>query len=256
MTDWLEQTDNPLFPNLLWSKPETKLGAGKSLIIGGQAQEFIHVAECFSEAEKAGAGSIRVFMPDSTKKITQMLPNIEYAASNASGSFARVALDELIEAAEWADGVLLAGDLGKNSETSLMLENFIKKYTGLLILANQALSSLSLDPKELFSRNNTILVASQTSLQKLLIQFDLKKPITSKSSSATLAEVLHKVTSDYPIYLVMQSREFTWAAATGQVSATKIKSTKSLTQLAAQTSVWSVQNPSQLFKALTTAVYC
>src|SRR5690349_6150445 len=122
---WQSQTDQPLFPNMLWSKPETKQGAGKLLIVGGQAQEFIHVAESFAAAEDAGAGTVRVLMPESTRKLTKMLPNIEYAPSNVSGSFAKSALAELLDAGQWADGVLLAGDLGKNSETNLMLESFI-----------------------------------------------------------------------------------------------------------------------------------
>lgn len=252
---WQQQTDQPLFPNMLWSRPETKQGAGKMLVIGGQAQEFIHVAESFAAAEDAGAGTVRVFMPESTRKLTKMLPNIEYAPSNASGSFSSTALAELLEASQWCDGTLLAGDLGKNSETNLMLESFMAGYNGTLIVASATLPSITMPAKDLFQSNNTVLVLTFGEFQKLGVSLGLSTPITSDSSTPVLAALLHDITTKYPVALTIMREKVTWTASTGNVALTHPKKAKSVGQLSAQTAVWCIQNPNKTFEAITTAVY-
>lgn len=251
-SDFRQQTTEPLFPNLIWSRPETKLGAGKLLVIGGQAQEFIHVAECYAAAEKAGAGTVRVIMPESTRKITKMLPNIEYAPSNVSGSFAQTALAELLDASRWSDGVLLAGDLGKNSETSLMLEKFITSFGGALIITSNALSSLTLPAKDLFQRDNTVLILTFDEIQKIGIELGLKKPVTSSIGNIELATILQEMTQK--THLVVQQGNAIWTASNGEVCLTS-KNPKSNSQLAASVAVWSIQNPTKLFEAITTASF-
>lgn len=252
---WQRQIDKPLFPNLLWSRPETKLGAGKLLIIGGQAQEFIHVAESFAAAEKAGAGIIRVVMPDSTRKITKMLPNIEYGPSNLSGSFAKNALAELVDASQWADGVLLAGDLGKNSETNLMLENFITKHNELLIVASESLQSVTLLAKDLFLKENIVLVLTFDELQKIGIELGLKNPIISSVGNPEFAQILHEITRDYKPALLVMRDNYVWTAHNGNISLTQNKKSATSSAIAAEAAVWSVQNPSKLYHAITTAIW-
>lgn len=248
--NWQQQTDKPLFPDLLWSRPETKTGAGKLLIIGGQAQEFVNVARAYTQAENAGAGTVRVFLPDSTRKLTKMLPHIEHAAANTSGSFSRSALAALLEAAGWSDGVLLPGDLGKNSETSLIVEDFICKYTGLLTIADDAIQSIP-NPSQLFKRENTVLVLSFSTFQKLAIQLQRQTAITSGIGDPALADYLHQLTTDLPISIVIQHKNNTWVATKGNVSQTIGKA-----QNAAHFAVWAIQNPTKHFQAFSTAAYC
>jgi NAD(P)H-hydrate repair Nnr-like enzyme with NAD(P)H-hydrate dehydratase domain len=127
---WHKQGEKALFPNLLWARPEVKGAAGKLLVVGGHAQSFAAAAEAYTAAEKAGIGTVRVLLPDSLEKtVGKLFPSAEFAPSNPSGGFATRALAELLAAAQWADGVLLAGDLGRNSESLAMLENFAGKYT-------------------------------------------------------------------------------------------------------------------------------
>lgn len=251
---WQKQAEKPLFPDILWSRPETKQKAGKLLIIGGQAEEFIHVAEAYAEAEKAGAGHVRVLMPDSTRKITKMLPLIEYAPANSSGSFSKQALVELIDASLWADGVLLAGDLGKNSETSLMLEEFIKYYQGLLIISGEAVASLTTPVSDLLNRPQTILNIRQDQLQKMLTEIKYEKAITSKTGDVELAEILHDLSAKWASSLVIISSTTAWVTRKGRVSSTKQTNKISLTAHTAHVAVWAVQQPSKLFETLTTAV--
>lgn len=251
-----QQTGKPLFPNIIWSRPETKQGAGKLLIIGGQAHEFLHVAESYAAAEKAGAGTIRVVMPDSTQKITRMLPNIEYAPSNNSGSFARIALAELLDAALWSDGVLLGGDIGRNSETSLMLESFISKYDGLLVISANALSSITMPLSELIERPRTVLSITITDLQKLGIAIGLERPVTSTIGNVELAQILKELSSVYPAAFAVIKDASIWTCLNGEVALTKNSESKSAVEFAAQSAVWSIQNPAKLYEAFTTAAYC
>lgn len=252
---WQIQKTEPLFPNLLWSRPETTHGAGKVLIIGGQAQEFIHVAESYAATEKAGAGVIRVVMPVSTQKITKMLPNIEYASANTSGSFAKSALLELLTAAEWADIVLLAGDLGKNSETNLMLETFMSKCTTPIVVAAEAIQSITLPPEDLFNRENTTLVLNFSELQKFTTALKLEKPLISTIGSPDFATILHTLSSDENVNIVTTFSTDIWAAWNGQVSQTKNPKNTSLGVLAAESAVWLAQNPNKCFEAITTATW-
>lgn len=252
---WQQQADDPLFPNMLWTRPETKQGAGKLLIIGGQAQEFIHVAESFAQSEAAGAGTVRVLMPDSTRKLTKMLPNIEYASSNTSGSFAKSALAELLDASQWADGVLLAGDLGKNSETSLMLESYIGTYRALLVISGAALISVIMPAKDLFKREQTILVINFAQLQKFAIELGLQTPLTSHTTNPVFAGLLHEITRDYEVTLVVEREKIIWNTSNGRVASTLQVGENTTGLLVATTSVWSIQNQSKLFEAGGMATY-
>lgn len=252
--NYLEQKDKPLFPDVLWSRPETKSGAGKLLIIGGQAQEFSNVAECFTAAERAGAGIIRVMMPESTQKFTKMLPNIEYASANNSGSFSKEALAVLLEAAAWSDAVLLAGDLGKNSETSLMLESFINKYSGILVTAPVALESLSVSFVELLSRPGRIIVMEYASMQKVGIEYELEKPVLSDSNTADIANVLHDITTKSTALLVINNENSIWTAERGKAAITRLKTKMSGAAAASRVSVWAMQQPAKVYEAVTTSL--
>lgn len=252
---WQNQLDKPLFPNLLWSRPETKHGAGKILIIGGQAQEFIHVAESYAATEKAGAGVIRVLMPSSTQKVTKMLPNIEYAPSNTSGSFAKSALTELLTAAEWADTVLIAGNLGKNSETNLMLEAFMHKHTEQLIIAAESIQSITLPPTDLLLKNNTTLVLTFGELQKYVAALKLETPLTSNIGNPDFALLLQEITASNPVNIVTIHGNNIWAACGGKVSLTKNNKQTSPATFAAESAVWLAQNPNKPFEAITIAIW-
>src|SRR5438105_14108225 len=115
---WHKQaSDKPLFPELLWSQPENRTQAGKLLIIGGNLHAIAAPAQAYAEALKAGIGSAKVVLPDVTKKtVGPLLENVEYAPSSRSGSFARNALASFVDLSQWADGVLITGDTGRNSE--------------------------------------------------------------------------------------------------------------------------------------------
>src|SRR3990167_11216797 len=166
---WYKQTkEKPLFPDLIWSKPENKLTAGKLLIIGGNAHGFTAPATAYAEAVNAGTGTVRVLLPDSlSKTVGRQFSAGEFATSTPSGSFSQQALAEFMDLSVWADGVLIAGDLGRNSETTVLLEKYVSKSKALLTLVNDAVDDFVTTTNGITERQDTLLVLSLNQLQKL-----------------------------------------------------------------------------------------
>lgn len=258
MDYWHKQaTDQPLFPDMLWSRPENKLHAGKLLIVGGNAQGFAAVAEAYAEATKAGAGTVRVLLPDALQKnVSKLFPAAEFAPSTPSGSFAKQTLGELIALASWADAVLVAGDLGRNSETAILLESFLQKYTGPVALTKDAIEYITSQPHLVQDRPQTLLVLSFSQLQKLAIGLKAPTAITSTMDLVRAVTALHELNQRLPAAIITCQHEQLVVAATGQVSTTPRRANERLWRLktAAHASVWWLQHQGKPFEALTTAV--
>lgn len=257
-TYWHKQTiQEPLFSALLWGRPENKSQAGKLAVIGGNLHSFSAPAEAYSVADSAGAGLTRVLLPLSVKKLTgQLFETLEFGASNPSGSFAQASLSAWLDLAAWADGTLLAGDLGRNSETAIVFEKFLTKYQGQLTITKDAVNYALFSPAILLERKDTTLVLALSQLQKLGIQAKVLTPFTLGMDLLHFIDGLHTLTATYPLNIVIKFHEHLCVASNGQVSTTKL--TKELdiwrVKTAAHAAVWWLQNPSKPFEALTTAI--
>lgn len=255
---WHKQTaDQPLFPDLLWSRPENRAFAGKLLVVGGNLHGLSAPAEVYQAAQKAGAGSIRVLLPSSLQKtVGRMIEHGEYAPSTPSGSFAKQALADLLEQAAWANGVVLAGDLGRNSETAVLIELFLQKYSGQVTLVKDAVDYVTATPDTAQKRPNTTLVVTIAQLQRLLTALNWPKAATFDMPLFKLIELLHELTSEYPFYIVVKQEFNICVAVDGQVSTTKLASDNDRWRIntAAHTSVWWLQNPSKAFMAFNSAL--
>lgn len=258
MDYWHKQTiDKPLFPELLWSRPENRLHAGKLAIIGGNLHGFSAPAEAYNLAMKAGIGTAKVLLPSSIEKIVgPVLEHGEFAPSNPSGSFSQKALATFLDLAAWADGTLLAGDLGRNSETAIALEKFLTKHQGQVTLTKDAADYFIATARTLGQRPNTCLVLSFAQLQKLGSSLGFSQPFTFSMDLLNLVRALHELTTDYPLNIITKHQQNLLVATAGQVSTTKLPQDPEIWRLktAAYTSVWWLQNPSQTFQALTTAI--
>jgi hypothetical protein len=254
---WHKQTpDKPLFPDLLWSRPENKRQAGKLLIVGGNLHGFTAPATAYNEAAKAGIGTARVLLPDSLQKtVGRMLEAGEYAPSTPSGSFARLALAELLEMAGWADGVLLAGDFGRNSETAILLEQCTNKYNGQLTLTKDAVDYFAKTPDGLLDRPKTTLVLSFSQLQQLATSANFITPFTFDMDFLRLIDALHEFTIKHDVAIITKHLQNIFVAVGGQVSTTKLNDEKEIwrVETAAHAAVWWLQNPGKTFEALTTS---
>ena len=255
---WLTQTkDKPLFPELEWSRPENKQQAGKLLIIGGNLHGFAAPAEAYMAAVKAGVGSARVLLPDALQKtVGRVLENGEFAPSTPSGSFSQKALGDWLSYSSWADAILIAGDLGRNSETAILLEKFLAKSPLAVTLTKDAADYISSAPELALSRQNTLLVLSLSQLQRLAISSKFPKAVTFAMDLMQLVDWLHQFTQKNKLYIVVKHLDNLLVAANGQVSSTKLLQDLPLwrVETAARNSVWWMQNPSKTFQALSTSI--
>lgn len=254
----IQGTDKPIFKDIYWSRPENKSLAGKLLIIGGNSQSFSDVALTFNQAVKAGAGSIKVVLPDSLKQVVgKTLDNTLYCPSTPSGSFSKDSLNDWLQYANWADMVLLAGGFGRNSETAILIEEFTNKYRGWVCLTNDALDFFTPSPIKLLSRANTLVVPTVAILQKYSIKLIPNNVIKFEMDLIQLATSLQELSKLTEALIVSKHLDKILVAAKGNISSTKI-STKFdpwREYVAAYGSVWLMQNQNKPFEALTTSIF-
>jgi hypothetical protein len=252
---WQKQGKEPLFPNLVWSRPETKVTAGKLLIIGGTGQGFAGAAEAYQEAEKAGIGSTRVILPHSLERtVGRLFPGAEFVPSTPSGSFAVSALAELLAAATWAEGAMIAADTGNNSETTQLFESFLAKYPGQLTLAGDSIDTLMATPGQLLDRSETTLVLTLDQLQKLAVTSHHHEAFTSDMGLLLLVERLLTFNKLHPAHLIVTYEDTVAVTADGHISTTDRADRPGTNALAAHAATWWLQTPADPYAALTTSV--
>lgn len=251
--DWLKQTNNkPLFPDVIWARPETANGAGKLLIIGGSAGNFANIARAYSNAETARVGTIHLLVPEVLRKVTKQIPFMNYAPNNPSGSFARKALAEILDLASLVDAILIAGDLGKNSETSLLLEDILDKYQGWIIISKEGLESFVCSYQKLLHRPQTVICLDQNNLRDLAIEQKSEIAITSDISKSNMAKFLHQTSSKNPVsYTIFEQNDGSvWVSHKGNVAESTDADFNS-----AKSSVWLIQQPSKPFASLVSSMF-
>lgn len=255
---WHKQGNEPLYKDLLWDKPENKQHAGKLLIIGGNLHSFAAPGAAYQAAQKAGMGTGKVLLPDALKKtVGGFLENGEFASSNKSGSFSRKALSDWLDFAMWADGVLIPGDMGRNSETAVVLEQFIQKYSGQITITQDALDYFTAKPDSLLQRPETTLVTSFAQLQKLSIGSRFIHAFTYDMPVASMAENLHVFTTMHTVNIMIRHNGILYVARDGEIATTKVTPGEATwrVETTAHAAVWALQNPSKVFAALATTAY-
>lgn len=218
-TYWQKQTQSkPLFPNIEWNKPERRDLAGRLGIIGGNKLGFAGVAESYSVVLTTGVGEARALLPDALRKsIPTAITDCIFGATNPSGSLAGDALSEMQALGEWASGILLVGDAGRNSETAVLYEKFIAAYTGPLIITRDAIDLVKNNAHLIVDRPQTLYVASFAQMQKLFQAVYYPKVLTFSMQLGGLVEAVHKFTMTYPCTIVTLHRDTIIIAHDGYV---------------------------------------
>lgn len=254
-TTWLKQTDRPIFEDLLWSRPQNQRLAGKLLIVGGHAHAFVAPAVAYKAALEADIGTVRVLLPDSTQKLLgKSFLEAEFAPSTLSGSFSRQALGLLLAGAGWADGVLLAGDFGHNSETAVLLDSFIGKHSGQITLAGDSVDYFSQASSTLLEREKSLIVTEFSQLQKLSKQ---NRPELALRHNMSLYELIKKLDEWVVVTraMFMLHHEDQIVLSSHGKSSTTSAADVNIVQLAAFAAVWWLQQPEKPFEALTSAAW-
>lgn len=249
--DWQKQTTEPLYPDILWSRPEAKHGAGKLAIIGGNAHAFGAPGIAWNTANDSGIGVVKVLLPDAVKKtVKYMLPEADYAPSNPSGSFSKQSLADLLELANWSDATILSGDFGRNSETAVLLEDFVAKYSGLLTVTQDAVDYFKSTPKQLFTRDKTMVVLSLAQLQKIFVNTPVITPITYSMTELQLAEALYGFTKEFKATIIVKHNATLFVASNGSIASQSPHDDKVWrVKTAARATVFWLQNPEKPLQA-------
>lgn len=252
-----QQPGKPLFPDVEWSKPERKDQAGKLLIIGGNKLGFIAAAEAYQQALSTGVGEVKVLLPDCLKKsVPATIVDVLFSACTPSGSLSKDALPDLKATSEWANGVLLIGDAGRNAETSLAYEEFINGYHKQLTVTRDAIDLVRNNPELLVNRENTLLVVSFAQLQKLFGGVYYPKILTFSMQLMQFVEALHKFTLTYPCTIVTLHNDTLVIAHGGEVVTQPWENPMAIWNgtVATNASCYWLWNPVDALKAATTSL--
>jgi len=201
---WRKQGTRPLFGEVDVMPPEQRRFAGKMLIIGGNKNAFFAVANAARIAGKIGAGEVRVLMPSSVKGQVPVTPEVYFApAEKGSGAFGKEAVMEMLIQADWADVVILIGDVGKNAETTVALAEFLQKCEKPVYLTRDAVDAAvpGVADWSVVREVETSLLLTAPQLQKLLRALYYPKVISLSMPTNQMIEVLHKFTLSYQMNL-------------------------------------------------------
>lgn len=213
-----QDPEKPLFSNVEWNKPEQRTQRGRLGIIGGNKLGFAGVAEAYSASLKAGAGEARVLLPDVLRKaVPPSITDAVFAPSNISGSLSRDAVGNMQALGIWSTGILLIGDAGKSSETTVVYDDFIAQYDGWLTLTRDAVDLVRRSAPQMVDRPHTLYVVSFAQLQKLFQDVYYPKILTFRMQLALLVENVHKFTLSYPVTIMTLHQEHIVIAHDGQV---------------------------------------
>jgi hypothetical protein len=257
---WLKQSPGKLlFPELEWSRPENKAFAGKLAIIGGNKYGLAAPAEAYAVAAKAGIGVTRVLLPLSVKPLMQKIygPALEteFGEATPSGSFSQRSLAEWLTLAAWSDATLLAGDLGRNSETAIVMEKFLTKHGGAVAVTKDA-ADYAIAVPHVWVRPSTLFVISMAQLQKLNQHAGATTAITFSMDLIRLVDALRELTLLHPFAIITKHLDTVLVASNGLVSTTRLADKQQIWRVttAANAAVWWLQNPTKSFEALTTSI--
>lgn len=219
---WQKQLPGkPLFSDISWSKPEQRSLAGRLGIIGGNKLGFAGVADAYQTALASGAGEVRVLLPDVLRKtIPNVIIDAIFAATNPSGSLARDGINEMKALGAWSTGILFIGDAGRNSETAILYEDFLRDYHGPLTITRDAVDLIKNSSQSLVERPDSSLIISFAQLQKLFQLVYYPIVLTFSMQLTNLVEALHKFTITYPITITVLFKEQLLVASNGGVTST------------------------------------
>lgn len=255
----LQSDDKRLYPDLEWERPERKNQAGRLLIIGGNLHGFAAPAQAFGYAQEAGVGTIRVLLPDALRRtLAPTWADAQFCPSTPSGSFAKDSSEIILNNLLWADGVLLAGDFGRNSETAIVLEQIMSTLGSWMVITKDALDYFLDQPEKILKRQQTVVVGSFSQLQHMFSKLH-KDPKVFRFSMplVNLCTELGEYSQEHNVSIITKFENQYITASAGKVSVTKKSNDEEIWRLkiAAKASVNLLHFPGKVFEALNAAYF-
>ena len=257
--DYWQKQDfpKPLFPDILWNKPEQKSLAGRLGIVGGNQFGFTAVNTAFRVAQKQGVGEVKILVPESLKKIIPpTLIDVHFAKNNPSGGFSKEAKPSLEALERWANGLLFIGDNGKNTETASVFEEFILDSETQITIARDSVDLLMTGMEQILDKPNIVIVASFAQLQKIFRQVYYPKMLTFSMQLMQFIETLHKFSITFEATIVTFHQDNIIISKNGQIISQKFNQPLRIWQGEIPTAMASylLWSPSKQLEALATSL--
>jgi NAD(P)H-hydrate repair Nnr-like enzyme with NAD(P)H-hydrate dehydratase domain len=249
------QTDQPLYPKILWNRPVSRRSSGRLLMVGGHKSSFSDIQAIYQLALAAGIGECHVIVPDGLSRLLAGAPSTSFVPASPSGSLGKGALGEILARAADYDALLLGPNLSNNSESAILAESILDRYQGPVILCHEALPLAKHRPELITRRHNGLIIATMPEVFTLAA--NLNVPIKIKDSGVvSKVEIMHQVASASQNNYLLLGKDLL-VAAESQLSVTSAVSAMDffLNASIAVSAVWFTQNSSNRFAALTTAAY-
>ena len=255
MDYWHRQTT--IDQDALWNIPEQRTGS--VTIIGGNSANFattIKLAELF---HTYNLKEVRLVLPSSLRNKLPPLPELIFAPANTSGSFEKS--PELLAAISSADACLIAGDLSKNSATTVAITDAIKSSTCPVVLTRDSTDLVLAEMSTLLEHPNLIITATFAQLQKIFRAVYYPKVLLLSMPLVQAIETLHKFTLSYPCTILTFHEGQIIIARGGDITTIAIKDTAyspiSLMsgELATKITTLAAWTPNQLLKDTITAIH-
>lgn len=248
-TPYKKQTNEPLFPDILWNKPITRQASGKLLLIGGHSRQFSLTQSAFMYAQEAGAGEVKAVLPQHLRKLTGDLPDCLFVEATPSGSIAKAAYEQITGFANDSDAVLLPGELSFNEETTSLTESLLTDTEKPIIIGGEIIDMLLHSPMSLL--NAAAIIARPDQLSELASKLDI--PIYVKKSNLQKELKLLEALGQQLDMPIICYGEHVLVTHKDEVSLTSV-SVSNPAKLFAYSAVFYMQHNDK-FQALTTAVY-
>lgn len=250
MPPFIRQTDEPLYPKALWNRPVARSAGGRILIVGGHRGDFSLPTAIFQLAEAAGIGQATVALPDVLRPLLAGAPGVEFLPSSPSGSLGRAALGQLIDLADDAGAVVLAG-LSNNSETTILAEGLVRETHRPAIVVGEAAEVLRHALPDLAASPGTLFVLSLPQLFKLADALGLPTRVTRTDLAGRL-QIIQSIAGACHASFLIDGQEIV-AATEGRLILTEAGKLPEAALAGAAAAFW-VQNPDRS-AALATASF-
>jgi NAD(P)H-hydrate repair Nnr-like enzyme with NAD(P)H-hydrate dehydratase domain len=164
---FVRQTDQPLYPKVLYNRPVTRSGGGRLLIVGGHTGEFSLPTAIHQFAVAAGVGEATAVLPDKLARILGGAPGTSFASSTESGSLGREALGRILELSEEVDAVAIGASLSNNSNTAILTERIVTQLQRPLIVFDEGLVALRQNITTLTENPKALIILTMAEVFKL-----------------------------------------------------------------------------------------
>ena len=251
---YLEQKEEPLFRDFIWSEPERSSQQPQILILGGHQNSLQAPLKSFQYFQNMKI-PVDVILPDVWKKdfknSKKTDSNLIFATSTPAGSFSQKSYSYIINILKQYKCLLIVGDLSANHETELLIKQLLQDYEGQKIIMGKFIAQILKDKKLIFEPLNLLLDKEQIDL---LSAYKSEMTYNDNLSNQAFAQFLESL--ELPHYLIINHQQSLWTKVDKNICQTYLddKLIDSFYPLTAQMAHY-LSRSHEVWRALTSACW-